>query len=112
MADVRINSEDDGYDGGAAVTVSASFPVSIPVPLPVLTSGVHRDPVTSAGTDNNRVGSDENRNRNRSRNSTETAREVKSSGGNGTAAARALRGHAGRNIPKNVSQQGIDFISS
>lgn len=107
MADVRINSEDDGYDGGAAVTVSASFPVSIPVPLPVLTSGVHRDPVTSAGTDN-----DENRNRNRSRNSTETAREVKSSGGNGTAAARALRGHAGRNIPKNVSQQGIDFISS
>lgn len=93
MADVRINSEDDGYYGGAAVTV-------------------HRDPVTSAGTDNNRVGSDENRNRNRSSNSTETAREVKSSGGNGTAAARALRGHAGRNIPKDVSRQGINFFSS
>ena len=106
MVDERTNSLQVGDGDGAAVTIISSVPVPVPVSTSSSsssTSGVHRDVLESAD-----VGSEENRSRNRSVTETERERGVKSSGGNGTAAARTLKGLA----VKNVSQQGIDFISS
>lgn len=105
MVDVRTSSLQVSDGGGAAVTSTGS---AAPLSVVTSTSIVHRDVVNSAVVENNCVGSEDNRSRNRSVTEHEREGEVKSTGGNGTAAARTLKGLA----VKNVSQQGIDFISS